>query len=207
MPPMPKHRPQPRLLLIAMLVAVTGGALLLAGGAPAAAQQVAAEVKGTDNLTWEPATVNIEPGQTVRFTVVGNQPHPVAPAQDAPPDQQFDASACGLENMSKDGDSCTITFEKEGVYPYICVVHAAQGMTGTIFVGVQPTETTAQEGQGEGGESTPVASMPEAVEERPPSRPAIYYAGYGLLALGGLLALAAIAGYVRFAPDFRRSRK
>jgi hypothetical protein len=38
-------------------------------------------------------------------------------------------------------------------------------------------------------------------------RPAIYWAGYGLLALGALLALVTLVAYVRFSPRFPRQRR
>jgi hypothetical protein len=34
----------------------------------------------------------------------------------------------------------------------------------------------------------------------------VYWLGYGLLAGGALLALAAVFGYLRFYPGFRRQR-
>jgi hypothetical protein len=35
----------------------------------------------------------------------------------------------------------------------------------------------------------------------------VFWAGYGLLALGALLALAALAAYIRYSPSFRRESR
>jgi hypothetical protein len=52
-----------------------------------------------------------------------------------------------------------------------------------------------------------VAAPPSAAAPPPPGRPAIYWAGWGLFALGALMALVLIALYVRFAPGFNRQRR
>jgi hypothetical protein len=49
-----------------------------------------------------------------------------------------------------------------------------------------------------------VIPPPEAGEPTRPGKPVVFWAGYGLLGLGALLFLAALAGYVRYAPSFRR---
>lgn len=186
--------------LIALTLGTVGALLLLTTyGGPAAAQE-GPTVDGTAQLTWEPAELQINPGDTVTFTVTGGPPHPVEPEQAG----AFDASACGLDAMSAEGASCQITFPDEGTFPYVCTVHASVGMTGTIVVGEggggapAPAETPTPEPS--------VADTPAAATT-PPGEPGIYYAGWGLLALGGLLALAAVVGYLRFAPDFRRPGK
>jgi hypothetical protein len=38
-------------------------------------------------------------------------------------------------------------------------------------------------------------------------RPAIYWVGYGLLALGALIALVTVVAYVLFSPRFPRQRR
>jgi hypothetical protein len=42
------------------------------------------------------------------------------------------------------------------------------------------------------------------VKPAAPGRPTIYWAGYGLLALGALLALGTVLAYVWFSPRFQR---
>jgi hypothetical protein len=51
-----------------------------------------------------------------------------------------------------------------------------------------------------------VVEPPSAAAPPSSGRPAIYWAGWGLFALGALLALALIALYVRFSPGFRRPK-
>jgi hypothetical protein len=107
--------------------------------------------------------------------------------------------------MAKVGDSCTVKIAKAGSYPYFCQVHFSLGMTGTITVGSggsQATTTTAANAAGGG-----VVAPPSAAAPPPPGRPAIYWAGWGLFALGALMALVLIALYVRFAPGFNRQRR
>jgi plastocyanin len=201
-------RSLPRLLALALAVAVLGAALVLAAGGPAAAQaQSNATIDGTAALKWEPANVTIKPGGTVTFKVAGGPPHPVksGDGSNLDGDGKFDASGCGLDKMSKVGDSCRVKFPKAGSYPFFCEVHVSLGMKGVIQVGAAAggaTTTTAAAG-GAGGN---VVEPPSAAAPPSPGRPAIYWAGWGLFALGALLALALIALYVRFSPGFGRPK-
>jgi plastocyanin len=194
-------------LAAAVLVAVAGAALVVT--APVArAQQGGDVVEGTAALKWEPAELRVNPGDSVTFRVTGGPPHPVAP-KDGPPtgSPDFDTSGCQLAQMSAVGDECTVELPSEGTFDYICSIHQAVGMVGRIVVG-----EGGSSGTGGGTRPTPSPS-PSATPDTPtaatvaPGRPGIYYAGWGLLAIGGVLALAAIAGYLRFAPDFSRERK
>jgi plastocyanin len=197
----------PRLLALAVAVALLGAFLLVAAGGPVAAPaQRRAEVTGTAANKWEPADVNIRPGGTVVFTVgPGAVTHPVVSGDGSNPegDDRFDASDCVLDKMQKAGDSCTVTIAKAGSYPYFCQVHVALGMKGTITVGsgggsTTTTATTA---------GSAVVAPPSAASPPPPGRPAIYWAGWGLFAAGALMALVLIALYVRFAPGFNREKR
>jgi plastocyanin len=197
----------PRLLALAVTVALLGVLLLLAAGGPAAAQaQARAEVTGTAANKWEPAQVNIRPGGTVVFTVgPGAVTHPVVSGDGstAEGDGRFKAPDCTLDKMQKAGDSCTVKIDKAGSYPYFCQVHVLLGMKGTITVGsgggsTTTTATTA---------GSAVVAPPSAAAPPPAGRPAIYWAGWGLFALGALMALGLIALYVRFAPGFNREKR
>jgi plastocyanin len=197
----------PRLLALALAVALLGAGLLLAAGGPAAAQAQAAnaEIDGTAANKWEPANVTIRPGGTLTFKISGGPPHPVKSGSPPNGDDKFDASGCSQDKMAKVGDSCTVKIAKAGSYPYFCQVHYSLGMTGTITVGSgggQATTTTAANAAGGG-----VVAPPSAAAPPPPGRPAIYWAGWGLFALGALMALVLIALYVRFAPGFNRQRR
>jgi plastocyanin len=200
----------PRLLPLAVAVALLGAGLVLAGGDPVAAQgqgPAEAEVNGTAQNKWDPATVNIRPGGTITFKVAGGVTHPVKSGTGPEGDDKFDSSDCTLDKMQKVGDSCTVKIAKAGSYPFFCEVHFALGMTGTITVGSggngQATTTTAA-GDEIGGS---VVEPPSAAAPPSAGRPAIYWAGWGLLALGALLALALVALYVRFGPGFNRQRR
>jgi plastocyanin len=202
-------RSLPRLLPLTLAVALLGAAMVLAAGGPAAAQSAPSKVTidGTAANKWEPADATIKPGGTVTFRVAGGATHPVVSGDGSNPqgDNRFDDSKCGLAQMTKVGDSCQVKFPKAGTYPYFCQVHVSLGMKGVVQVGASAggaTTTTAAAG-GAGGN---VVEPPSAAAPPSPGRPAIYWAGWGLFALGALLALALIALYVRFSPGFGRPK-
>jgi plastocyanin len=199
----------PRLLPLAIAVALLGAGLVFAAGGPAAAQAAQSKVtiQGTAANKWDPANAAVRPGGTVTFEITGGVTHPVVSGDgsDAAGDDRFDASDCGLEQMSKVGDSCQVKFPKAGNYPYFCQVHVSLGMKGVITVGASAggaTSTTAAGGEVGGS----VVEPPSAAAPPSSGRPAIYWAGWGLFALGALLALGLIALYVRFWPGFTRPK-
>ena len=196
-----------RLLVLAVAVAALGAGLVLAAGSPAAAQSPPSKVtiSGTAENRWEPADATVKPGGTVTFRVASGATHPVVSGDGSNPqgDNRFDDSKCGLAQMTKVGDSCEVKFPKAGTYPFFCQVHVSLGMKGTIQVGASAggatTTTAAQAGGG-------VVEPPSAASPPSAGRPAIYWAGWGLFALGALLALALIGLYVRFSPGFGRPK-
>ena len=207
--PVPLRRPS-RLALAALLVAALGVALLALSSPPASAQAKGNVVQGTAQYKWEPQTVTIKPGQSVTFKVASGPPHPVVSGDGSNPagDNKFDASGCSSDKMGKVGASCTVKFPKAGTFPFFCQVHVSLGMKGTIQVGSggqQQTTTTAAGGAGGGTQQ--VIPPPEAGAPTKPGKPAVFWAGYGLLALGALMFLAALAGYIRYAPSFRRESR
>jgi plastocyanin len=211
---MPDRRPRRYLrpafattILGAVTVAVLGVALVVT--APVAGAQSSGgggnTIEGTAALKWQPASLTVKPGSTITFKVTGSPPHPVGLETSPTGSPDFDTSKCQLAQMSAVGSSCTVKVPKAGTYKYVCEIHKAVGMVGTIIVG-----------SGGGGSATPTpeptpsaSATPDTptAATTPPGKPGIYYAGWGLLAVGGVLALAAIAGYLRFAPDFSRGRK
>ncbi|HEY6590244.1 MAG TPA: plastocyanin/azurin family copper-binding protein [Actinomycetota bacterium] len=199
-------RSLPRLLPLALAVALLGVGLVLAAGRPAAAQEASnkATIDGTAQDKWVPPNVTIRPGATVTFRVTGGATHPVVSGDGSnlQGDNRFDDADCTLEHMTKVGDSCQVKFPKAGTYPYFCQVHVSLGMKGVIQVGAAAggaTTTTA-------GDAGGVVEPPSAASPPSPGRPAIYWAGWGLFALGALLALVLIALYVRFSPGFGRPK-
>jgi plastocyanin len=204
--------PRPsRSLVAGLAAAVLGVALLALSGPPAAAQAQAAkaEIDGTAQLKWEPANVTIKPGGTVTFKVKGGPPHPVGSGDGSNPagDGKFDAKACGLAKMGTVGASCTVKFPKAGSYPYFCIVHVSLGMKGVIQVGAGGGATTTTAPGGGGSDGQQVIPPPEAGGPAQPGKPVVVWAGYGLLAVGALLALAALAAYIRYSPTFRRESR
>jgi plastocyanin len=207
--PLAVARHLPRLLPLAIAVALLGAGLVFAAGGPAAAQTAQSKVtiQGTAANKWDPANTAVRPGGTVTFEITGGVTHPVLSGDGSDPagDDRFDASECGLEQMAKVGDSCQVKFPKAGTYPYFCQVHFSLGMKGVIAVGASAggaTSTTAAGGEVGGS----VVEPPSAAAPPSSGRPAIYWAGWGLFALGALLALGLIALYVRFWPGFTRPK-
>src|SRR6266536_4989415 len=197
-----------RLALLALIAFVMSTALVLATGKRASAQSKNAEIDNTAALKWSPANVTVPVGGTVTFKISGGAPHPVeagkAPNAGGSPtgDNSFDTSKCQIAQMSTTGASCKVTFAKAGTYPFFCQVHFASGMIGTITVGNGGTgtaTTTATTG-------APTVSAPSAASGTTPAKPGVYWLGYALLGGGVLLAVAAVFGYLRFYPGFRRNR-
>ncbi|HET6815384.1 MAG TPA: plastocyanin/azurin family copper-binding protein [Actinomycetota bacterium] len=200
-------RSLPRLLPLALAVALLGAGLVLAAGRPAAAQEASnkATIDGTAQDRWQPADVTIKPGGTVTFRVAGGATHPVVSGDGSnlQGDNRFDDAGCTLAHMTKVGDSCQVKFPKAGTFPYFCQVHVSLGMKGVIQVGAAAGgATTTPAGGAAGG----VVEPPSAASPPSAGRPAIYWAGWGLFALGALLALVLIALYVRFSPGFGRPK-
>jgi hypothetical protein len=79
-------------------------------------------------------------------------------------------------------------------------------MKGVITVGSGggsgPTTTA-----GGAGSNVALITTPKAAVPRSAGKPAIYWAGWGLFAVGALLALMLIALYVRFTPGFNRQKR
>jgi plastocyanin len=206
--PLAVARSLPRLLPLAIAVALLGAGLVLTAGNPAEAQTAPNQVtiKGTEENKWEPADATVRPGGTVTFEVAGGTTHPVFSGDGSDTqksDGKFDASDCVIANMTKVGDSCQVKFPKAGTFPYFCQVHVSLGMKGVITVGNSAAAATTTTQQDAGGA---VVETPSAAAPPSSGRPAIYWAGWGLFALGALLALVLIALYVRFLPGFSRPK-
>jgi plastocyanin len=88
---------------------------------PSPAPAAAGTVTARDN-TFDPATLNVQPGTTVRWVNNGQHPHTVTDR-----DGKFDSGDI------RPGGSFTHTFQTAGTYRYYCKHH--KGMEGTIVVG------------------------------------------------------------------------
>jgi plastocyanin len=163
-------------------------------------------IKGTAENKWDPADATVKPGGTVTFEVAGGATHPVVSGDGSNPagDGRFDDAGCGLAQMTKVGDSCEVKFPKAGTFPFFCQVHVSLGMKGVITVGASAGGATTTTAAAAAGGS--VVEPPSAAAPPSSGRPAIYWAGWGLFALGALLALGLIALYVRFWPGFTRPK-
>ena len=94
--------------------------------APASATTVIVQLR--DDF-FDPATVQIAPGDSVRWVNAGRNPHDVIAN-----DGSFQSK------ILQTGESFTVTFPKIGSFAYYCHLHGASGsgMSGTVFVGVSP---------------------------------------------------------------------
>lgn len=123
-------------------IAITGAAAILAIGATsafAADHEVKMLNRGADGImVFEPALVQIEPGDTVHFLAT-DRGHNVETIDGMIPDgfEPFRSA------ISKD---FSITFDKEGLYGVKCTPHLAMGMVGLIVVGDPPASVEQAEG-------------------------------------------------------------
>lgn len=179
--------------------------VLLAAGAAVTVLASPLDVSIVDK-TFEPATITVNAGGTVTWTVTKSigEPHSVTsgvPGTDQGKD--FD-SGIGLKD---NGQSFQHTFDTPGTYDYFCQVHPTV-MTGQVIVvaagqsavaSVAPASaapasagpaTTAAPGASPAG--SPVATEAPAVpEESPPVPPERKYIGAGILAAALVLLFAA----------------
>ena len=91
--------------------------------APSTAAEFQVEVGGPHGLSFSPANLTIEVGDTVTWTNRGGVHNVVA-----------DNGEFRNGNASGASWSFSFTFQQAGTFPYHCEPHRAQGMTGTIVV-------------------------------------------------------------------------
>lgn len=122
----------PVLLLVIVLAALTG-APAVAGGGPHCDPQITDgrtnEVRLAKNC-FSPTITRIAPGEEVTFVSEDTVPHTITGA----------LFKFGDMDEILEGDERQFTFDEEGIYPYVCVLHP--GMAGAIVVG---------DGKGTGG--------------------------------------------------------
>jgi cytochrome c oxidase subunit II len=102
---------------------------LTPGVGPALAEKVsgqpaAANVKETDALTFDPLTASVKVGEVVQWTNSGTQIHDIT----------FDNGAVPASDNQSGGAKYELKFLKAGSYHYICTIHKAANMNGTITV-------------------------------------------------------------------------
>jgi|SRR5579871_6060864 len=113
-----------------MLMIAAAALLAMTGLAAAAEVEVKMLNKGSDGgaMVFEPALVNIAPGDTVKF-IATDKGHNAETIKGMLADGA--AAFAG-----KSGEDVSVTFEKDGVYGIKCLPHYAMGMVAMIVVGV-----------------------------------------------------------------------
>ena len=112
-------------------------------GVPSATTTIVDVMVGP-GFTFNPDTVNISAGDTVRWTWVSNL-HSVSSGPQCFPDSQFcspNDMACFPGTLSNTGTVYQHTFNTPGSYSYICIAHCFLGMAGVVNV----TGSCAQSG-------------------------------------------------------------
>ena len=112
--------------------------VVVATPALAEGKTVEVSMKNSPKGVFVPATVNINIGDTVKWTNPGVITHTVTfdPAQAATPANvalPAGVAPFGSENMEEDA-TFSHTFTVKGTYKYVCKMHEAMGMVGTVVV-------------------------------------------------------------------------
>jgi plastocyanin len=104
-------------------------------GRPSGTGQIV-DVQVGPAFAFDPSTVNINVGDTVRWTWAGSG-HSVTSGPPCEADSQYcspDDQACASGILSNTGTVYTHTFDQPGVYNYFCAAHCTFGMTGVVNV-------------------------------------------------------------------------
>jgi plastocyanin len=104
-------------------------------GKPSGTGQIV-DVQVGPAFAFDPSTVNINVGDTVRWTWAGSG-HSVTSGPPCEADSQYcspDDQACASGILSNTGTVYTHTFDQPGVYDYFCAAHCTFGMTGAVNV-------------------------------------------------------------------------
>ena len=87
---------------------------------------------GSQGFKFDPADITIDAGTTVRWVWTGRgSQHNVVEADG---DQTIDDPSFESELVAEEGHEFTHTFEEAGTYDYVCSVHTAQNMVGSVQV-------------------------------------------------------------------------
>lgn len=130
-----------------------GGATAVAGAVSASGSAAAQEAKTVNvgpggNLTFEPETVYVANGGTVKWVWESDGHNVVPTSQPDGADWQGSGSESELFDT---GHEYEATFDTNGEYAYECTPHAQAGMEGTVVV----NESGQAPDAGGGGESDP----------------------------------------------------
>jgi plastocyanin len=108
-----------RAIALATLLVVLGGIGITASAAPRGASTVNVTIQ---NFAFAPATVTIDPGDTVHWTNLDGASH-----------SAITVTPGFITAVLSQNQSTTTTFDRPGTYDYICGVHGAS-MRGTVVV-------------------------------------------------------------------------
>lgn len=89
------------------------------------ASSTVVEIRLTTGLVFDPSSVTISPGTTVRWINQASIFHTVTPDGH---------SEWSRAELSQQNETFEHTFETAGTFPYFCEPHQSAGMTGTIVV-------------------------------------------------------------------------
>jgi plastocyanin len=118
-----------RSLSLALCLMVLVAGTLLMAVSPAAADTITVKM-GADNgmLAFEPSSVTIKKGDTVKWVNNKLPPHNIMFEDKALSDKSHDAM------MFSPGESYEVTFDSAGTFSYYCAPHRGAGMAGTVTV-------------------------------------------------------------------------
>lgn len=131
--------------------------------------QTTGDVAIRDN-SYDPDTIEIEPGGTVVWTHEGQAPHSVTADDgsfDSSPNCQSDTGAGCMQN----GDTYEQTFDQAGRFEYHCKIHGSSGgggMAGVVVVQDPGEEPPIGEGS-EGTSAEPTEELAEALGDQLPA--------------------------------------
>jgi plastocyanin len=109
------------------------------------------------NLAFSPAIVQIDPGDTVRWTFAGPDLNH-STTSDAGQAESWDSDPGPASPLHVVGDTFSHTFNSVGSYGYYCRVHSF--MRGTVRVGAPPAQQPPTTGGGQPGAGEPAGQPP-----------------------------------------------
>lgn len=120
-------------------------ATVLAGCSSNSTPDETARVSMTEDFAFDPKTLTVSAGTTVRWVNDSDVGHTVSAYEDRiPPEAVYFASG-GFESeraarndvrggLLATADTYEHTFDVTGTYEYVCIPHESSGMTGTVTV-------------------------------------------------------------------------
>lgn len=102
-------------------------------------------VSMNEAFAFEPETLTISAGTTVRWVNDSDVGHTVTAYEDRIPTEALYFASGGFESertarndvsrgLLATGDTYNHTFDVTGIYEYVCIPHESSGMTGTVTV-------------------------------------------------------------------------